>query len=299
MPAVPAAVAGRVLALASALGYGASLPLSRLAFDEGTNALTVCFLRYVALSVLLAAWLAASRRPGAALAPRERATSLLLGVCFASVSLGTLLGATWMAVSLTVLVFYTHPSLILLAAALMDRRRPRLLEIAVLAMAFAGLALALDVGLGQFSVTGLVFAALAALGALASFVLIERALPRADPVRATTVAALSAAVASGVVLAGLGEAALPATSAGWGLLCAVIGLFATGVVCMFLAIRLAGSVRASMLLFLEPVTAVLLAVALIGERLSALQWLGAGLVIAAVALASTSGPPTHPEEVVG
>lgn len=293
-----ARAAGTLFAIASALGYGASLPLSRLAFDEGTNALTVAFLRYVALAVLLGAWCAVRGRHSRTLRPRERLLSLLLGACFASVSLGTLLGSSVMAVSLTVLVFYTYPSLILITAALLERRMPRPIEAAVLAMALLGLALALDVDFAAINLSGLGFAGLAAVGALATFVIIERGLTEGDTMRITGLASFGAAVVSGGALAAAGPLALPGTVTGWLLLTGVIALFASAVLCMFGAIRLAGSVHASTLLFLEPVTAIVLAVALLAESLSTLQWAGAGLVVTAVALASLLGPPSHAEEVV-
>jgi drug/metabolite transporter (DMT)-like permease len=271
-PAAPRAAAGRIFAVVSALGYGASLPLSRLAFDEGTNALTVALLRYLALSLVLLGWVVLTRHARTALSGRERSFSLLLGGCFALVSF-------------TVLVFYTHPSLILLVAALLERRRPRGSELLVLAMAFAGLVLALDVRFAGASTAGLACAGVAAVGALVTFVLIEHGLAAADPVRSTSLAAIAATAVCLLAVLGTGGYAAPATAKGWLLVWAVIVLFATAVVCMFLAIRFAGSVRASMLLFLEPVTAMALSVAALGERLAALQWAGAALVIAAVALA--------------
>ena len=293
-----ARAAGTLFAVASALGYGASLPLSRLAFDEGTNALTVALLRYVALTVLLGGWYAFRARPERAPRPRERVLSLVLGVCFASVTLGTLLASSVMAVSLTVLVFYTYPSLVLITAALLDRRLPRPLEAGVLVMALAGLAVALEVSFATMSLAGMGFAALAAAGALATFIIIERGLTEGDTVYISGVAALGAAVLSGAALAAVGPLALPATTTGWLLLTGVVALFASAVLCMFGAIRLAGSVHASTLLFLEPVTAIVLAVAFLEESLSTVQWVGAGLVIVAVALASMFGPPSHAEEVV-
>jgi DME family drug/metabolite transporter len=293
---VHTAAKGRLFALASALGYGASLPLSRLAFDHGTNALTVAFLRYVALTLVLFAGLALARRRAPRLTPRQSLHAGLLGACFATVSLGTLLGTTFMPVSLTVLVFYTHPALILAAAALIDRRPPGVVDAAVVVLAFAGLTLALDVSLAGASVAGLILASMAALGALASFVIIERALAGADALRATAVAAAAAGAASLLALAAAGAFALPATPTGWLLLACVIALFASAVLCMFLAVRHAGAVPASMLLCLEPVTAILLALILLDEHLYGAQWLGAVMVIAAVATTGVRRAVALPED---
>lgn len=280
---------GRLFALASAFGYGSALPLSRLAFDDGTNAVTVAFLRYVALALMLGTWVVAAA-PGRAqpLRAREIAASLLLGVAYFGVSIGTLLAASRMSVSLTVLIFYTHPSLILITVALLDRRCPRAADVAVFTAAFAGLGLALDVTAAGADTRGVSLAALAAFAALLSFVVIDRVLRGADAARATALAALAAAAASGCAVWLSDDFALPGTWRGWSLLALVVALFATAVLCMFLAIRAAGPVRASMLLFLEPVVAIGVALALLGERLSPLQWLGALLVIGAVAAAGRS-----------
>ena len=45
------------MAVLSAVCYGAALPLSRLAYDYGTNALTILTLRYLAIILLLGMWL--------------------------------------------------------------------------------------------------------------------------------------------------------------------------------------------------------------------------------------------------
>ena len=47
----------------------------------------------------------------------------------------------------------------------------------------------------------------------------------------------------------------------------------------FIAITIIGSVRTATLTFIEPVVAILIAVTLVGEWLSPLQWVGVALVM--------------------
>jgi drug/metabolite transporter (DMT)-like permease len=54
---------------------------------------------------------------------------------------------------------------------------------------------------------------------------------------------------------------------------------------MFVGVKLIGPVRAATLLCLEPVTAIFVAVLVLGEQLKAGQWLGASLVAIAMLIA--------------
>ncbi len=76
------------MAVLSAVCYGAALPLSRLAYDHGSNALTILTLRYLAIALLLGIWL---RVTGSSfqMAPRLILASAVVGVCFVAVSGGT------------------------------------------------------------------------------------------------------------------------------------------------------------------------------------------------------------------
>ena len=83
---------GIAMAVLSALCYGAALPLSRLAYDHGSNPLTILTLRFLAIAVIMGLWLRVTgmsfRTP-----PRGILASALVGVCFVSVSGGTLMSA--------------------------------------------------------------------------------------------------------------------------------------------------------------------------------------------------------------
>ena len=77
---------------------------------------------------------------------------------------------------------------------------------------------------------------------------------------------------------------MPHAAAGAFLMALVTLLFVVAITSMFLAIELIGPAPASMLTNVEPLTAIVLAVAVLGEALPLVVAFGAVLVIAAILL---------------
>ncbi|GMQ75553.1 MAG: DMT family transporter [Gammaproteobacteria bacterium] len=273
------------MAVLSAVSYGASLPLSRLAYDYGSNPLTILTLRFLAIALIVGLWL---RVTGASFAVSSRGllASAVVGVFFVSVSGGTLVSVSYIPVNLTVLIFYTYPMMTLLMVCAMERRRPRVAELAAVSLALLGVALAMQVSFEYLNAVGVAFAFLAAVGAATTFIVAARALPKVGPTLMSWYAS-SVAFAGGAALTlGLDAVAIPDTAFGIGLIAVILAIFATAVVAMFVSVKLIGPVRSATLLCLEPVTAIFVAVLVLGEQLKAGQWLGAALVGIAMLIAS-------------
>lgn len=265
------------MAVLSALCYGAALPLSRLAYDYGTNALTILSLRYLAIVLLLAIWLGVT---GASyrLSPRLALASAVVGVCFLAVSGGTLASVTYIPVNLTVVVFYTYPLMTLLIVSVMERRRPSAPEFLAVSLALIGVGLAMQVSFEQLNAAGIGFALLAALGVAVSFIVASRFLPEAGTARMTLHACAMAFLGGAGLTLGFDVLALPESAFGITLVVFIIAIFATAVVAMFVGVKLIGPVRSATFLCLEPVTAIFVAVLALGEHLKGGQWLGVTLV---------------------
>jgi len=276
---------GIAMAVLSALCYGAALPLSRLAFDHGSNPLTILTLRFLAIALVMGLWLRATgmsfRAP-----PRGVLASALVGVCFVSVSGGTLMSVSYIPVNLTVLVFYTHPMMTLLIVSAMAKRRPGTAELTAVTLALLGVGLAIQVSFEYLNAVGIGFALLAAVGATTTFVVAARALPTVGTTLMSWYACSVAFVGGAAITLGMDAVAIPNTAFGIGLIAIIVAVFATAVVAMFVSVKLIGPVRSATLLCLEPVTAIFVAVLVLGEHLKAGQWLGAGLVAVAMLIAS-------------
>jgi drug/metabolite transporter (DMT)-like permease len=273
------------MAVLSAVCYGAALPLSRLAYDYGTNALTILSLRYLAIVLLLGMWLRFTGSPFR-LAPRLILASAAVGVCFVAVSGGTLASVGFIPVNLTVVVFYTYPVMTLLIESVMERRRPTLAESLAVALALLGVALAMRVSFEHLNAPGIGFALLAATGVAGSFLIANRVLPKVGTSHLTLYACGAAFVGGASMTLAFDAVAFPTTAFGIGLVAVIIAVFATAVITMFVAVRRIGPVRAATFLCLEPVTAIFVAVLTLGEHLKAGQWLGVVLVGMALLIAS-------------
>ncbi|MCB1740994.1 MAG: DMT family transporter, partial [Gammaproteobacteria bacterium] len=267
------------------------LPLARASFEHGADTFTVVLGRYLCIGIVLGIWLVwrggggqRTRRDAHEASRSSRCTWLggIAGLCFATTSFGTVYGSRFMPVSLVVLVFYLYPAMILLATCWLRRRRPGPLLLSPPLCSLAGLWLLLNADMAGATVVGVLCGLAAAISNLILFLLIELRMQRCDPLASTALGSLLAGSVAGALILLRGELALPGTSTGWLLLALTVGLFAIGLIFMFLAVQRIGSVQSSSVLFIEPVIAVALAIPLLGERLGAGQLLGAALVVLAV-----------------
>ncbi len=272
------------MAVLSAVCYGATLPLSRLAYDHGSNALSILSLRFLAVALVMGLWL---RVTGGSfrVSPRGMLASALVGVCFISVSGGTLVSVSYIPVNLAVLVFYTYPMMTLLVVCAMERRRPGVAALAAVTLALLGVGLAIQASFEHMNAAGFGFALLAAVGAATTFIVAARALPWMGTTLMSWYACSVAFVGGAALTLGLDAVAIPDTAFGIGLIAVIVTIFATAVVAMFVGVKLIGPVRSATLLCLEPVTAIFVAVLVLGEQLKAGQWLGAALVGVAMLMA--------------
>ena len=133
---------------------------------------------------------------------------------------------------------------------------------------------------------GLLFAATAAFGVSISFLWTGRKLPELQPTITTFYMAVTGFVAAISFTFATGAWAPP--PAQWFAVAAVAVAalsFAGGFFGMFSGVRIIGASRTAMVMNLEPVVTIVLALLILREDLSASQFAGAALVIAAISAA--------------
>ena len=272
---------GLALVACSTLAYGVLPILGKLAYAAGVTPLPLLAWRYAIAAALIAA---IDRSPPLPLRTRLRLWAV--GGVFVFNSIAYFRALETIPASVTSLVLYTYPVLVALlaGAAGLERLTPRGL-LAALA-AFVGCALtAGGAPAGErLSTAGVAWALLAAV-IYASYIVLSSRFGAGVPARALAMhlSQVAAVVCSGAALWGEGLA-LPAAPQAW-LSVAGIGVVST-VVAMttFLAgMALVGPTRASVLSSLEVIVTLAFAFLFLGERLAALQWLGALLILGAVA----------------
>jgi drug/metabolite transporter (DMT)-like permease len=245
------------------------------------------------LSAVVVGLVALVWRPAALRPPRPGVTALgfLLAAHFAC-----LFGAVReTSVASAVLVTYSAPILIaLLAPALLRERvsRASVIALAISAAGVAGIALAGGEGGGAVHAAGIGLALLAAVTYALVVVLLKRWTADVNPLTVVLWQAVAAAlVLSPAALAG--GYSIGAREAGY---LALLGIVLTGVtgIVYVIAIRVVAATTAGILGYLEPLSAVVLSAAILGESPSPWVAVGGAAIVAAglvVVLEDARGEP--------
>jgi drug/metabolite transporter (DMT)-like permease len=267
----------------------------KLAYAAGVPAPTLVLLRFALASLVLGAAVAAVRwrtgRPALAvegpLRHRLVLTSLALGaVGYAAQASFYFAALERIDAALVALVLYTFPVLVTLASVALGRDRLTGARVAALLAATGGTALVLaGAGALSFDAAGVALAFAAAVTYTVYILVGETTVQQVPPLVLTALVMAGATVTLGVRVALTGGLDLGFGAGGWGWI-ACIALVSTVVASttFFAGLRRTGPSTASILSTFEPVATVALAAAVLGERLTLVQSLGAALVLSSVLL---------------
>ena len=288
-----AALSGAAFAtlLLIALMMGANHVAARVAFDHGANVVAAVALRSGVTAVVVGVLIVLYRVP-LNLGPRHRRALPAIGVLIAAQSVCLYSAVARLPVALALLTFNTFPLWTALWARVLYRHRAERRILLAMPVLLAGLALALDVfgaasGIGaaaqwQRIGIGVAFAfAAAALFGLALVLTQHEAGDLDGRVRTMTTMALVAVLA----LAGssaLGGLRWPDAAAGWIGLAALTLLYGTAFTILFTVLPRLGVVGNSAIMNVEPIFALVLAWALLGQSVATVQVIGGLLVVATV-----------------
>lgn len=272
---------GIILCLFAATGLGLAVAVSRLAYEGGTNGLTIASTRGCLLFLGIAAFCALSGR-GFRLATRDLWNCVGLGLLAAMMFYGNIAAVQFISVGLTALLFFTFPPIIAVLSIVFVRERVGPGRLAAIAIAFAGLALMLGVSSDAIDPRGVVLALGAALAAAWNSVWLSRRMGNCDIFVVTFHMAWVAAAALVVISLALGGIHWPELAIGWIGLVAVASLQALSVPAYFVAIPIIGAVKSGMISNLQPLVSILAAYLLYGEVLSPVQWIGGAMVLSGV-----------------
>jgi len=293
MSAAPRAlsIAAFATLLAIALLMGANHVAARVAFDHGVDVASAVAVRSVATALVVGALVVAQRVP-VALAPRERRFLPAIGAIVAVQSVCLYSAVARLPVALALLAFNTYPLWTALWARLFYAHRAERRVLVAMPPMLLGLALALDVlgaaaGIGaalqwQRIGVGVAFALTAAATFGVALVLTQHEAGRVDGrVRTAATMAIVAVLALAAV-ATRGGFRLPAAAAGWWGLALLTLLYGTGITVLFTVLPRLGVVGNAAIMNVEPVFALVLAWAILGQAIAPSQLVGALLVVATV-----------------
>lgn len=267
----------------AALSFSATDILLKVVYADGMDVPTLLSLRGVLVVAFFWAWLRVAPPP-VRHSPRQRWIALGLGLLFAGTMVGLLLAVSLLPVSIAILAYFVYPLLTGLAGAATRVERLGWPALLTALAAFGGLALMLGISLTELAPAGLACAFAAAICRVLSL-LGTRAYLNGTDARLTTWYAMvpsTALFVAATLVAGTWHA--PQTTSGWLAFAGVSVGSTLSTFLIYLSTNRIGPFRTALVMNLEPMMTALLSVALLGEVLTPLQGLGAGIMIAALCL---------------
>ena len=277
--------------LTIALMMGANHVAARFAFDSGVDVVTAIAFRSV-LTAFVIALIVWQQRVPLMLTRQQQRHLPVIGLLIAVQSFCLYSAVARLPVVLALLAFNTYPISTALWARLLYKQRPQREVLLVIPFILLGLALALDV-LGAASGlsasahwldigSGVAFAFGASLTFGLCLVITENETRGLDGrLRTLSTLGIVGLLAVAAALSGDGFQ-LPNASPGWWGLMLLTFLYGTAFTVMFTVLPKLGVVGNSAIMNVEPVFALLLAWALLGQTIAPMQVGGASLVVVSV-----------------
>ena len=290
----PRRVAGLLLVLSSALGFGLIPIFALLAYRGGINVITLLAIRFVLSGLVLLAFLLARGRRVLEQVGAVLPGLIGLGVCYTLQSGFYFSAVRYISASLASILLYSYPAFVCLLAFLVEREKMAARTLLALSVSLAGVVLVLGSSLGAASPLGV----LLALGAAAVYslyiTLANRVLRRVEPLAALSVVTLVTSVLYiGLGLAGgrLSFAFAPSTWLPIALIIVVSTLLA--IPAFFLGIGILGSSTASIVSMTEPLFTIGASILLFADRLGWQQIVGGVLVLGGTVLVTAFRSPAR------
>jgi len=274
---------GCLCAVISAISYGLN-PLGALfLYQDGVRPLSVLFYRFAPAALMLAALLVANGK-SFRISRREAGVLTILGLLFCTSSLTYYYSFRFIDVGIAGVLTYFNPVIVAAIMCLFFHERLKVSTVAAIAIALGGIALLYKSdGSGTLSLTGLLLVLFSAAAYAVYMVVINQTDIRMSSVKLTFYVLV---VCSAVLFAfaqfvegGLQPLSTPRS---W-LSAAGLALFPTviSLVTMAMAVKLIGSTPTAILGALEPLTAVVVGVAVFGEQLTPRIVLGMTMILCA------------------
>ncbi|MEM7561999.1 MAG: DMT family transporter, partial [Pseudomonadota bacterium] len=165
-------IVGRTFALSAAIFYGFNTTLSRLAYDTGTTPVSLTIYRFLMSTLLMITIVLVLRKQW-----RLQVSPAVFSCCvfgMVATSIGHLGAVNYIPVSLSAIIFYTFPLLVVIYKKIAQRQTISAQELTAFVIAFIGIAVALGPSFHLLDPIGLGLAAFGAFGAALFILSYER-----------------------------------------------------------------------------------------------------------------------------
>jgi drug/metabolite transporter (DMT)-like permease len=272
---------GLFLALSSAVGFLVSNTLAGVAYQGGTNPLTIATTRFILPAIALIVFL---RMSGVTLALPKRAGLVTLALGFMTViyTMALLTAIEILPLAIAILIFYLFPIFTGLMLAMLGWRKLTLTMALSTFIAFVGIGLALGVDFENLDSWGIIYGLISGLGLATVSVVSNRLMVNQDARTATLYICVSTTLMMIVVSIVTGEFTLPTTNSGWISILTSQAFYAYSMIAYYIAISMIGAGDTTFYSNIEPVMAVGTGFLFLGQSLAPLQIVGICVVVFAL-----------------
>jgi drug/metabolite transporter (DMT)-like permease len=279
-------IKGYLLAAVAAATYGTNPIFAIPLYRDGMDALSVLFFRYLTAVVIVALMMKA-RGDSFGLSRHEVIPVTAIGIIVGISSLALFASYNYMGGGIASTLLFIYPILVAILMAVLYHERAGWLTLLCISMAVGGIALLYRNSNGDtLSLPGVLLVMLSAVSYSIYLIYVNHSTLRTIPTLKLTFYILLSGVALYAVCSrGCTTLTLPRHCYMW-LNIAGIAILPTvlSFICTTAAVLLIGSTPTAILGALEPLTAVILGVAVLGEPMTLRMALGMSLIIAAVCL---------------
>ena len=275
---------GVCLVLFAAVVLAATSIAAVISFQGGANPSAIVVIRFFGGVFVLFALLLVSRA-SAGLSMHDRIIAFAIGAAQAVQSYALYSSLERISVGLTMIIFYVFPLIVGVLASAIGQERVTGRLVTALIIAFLGLVLVFNVTGPGPDLAGALFAGLAAIGWTIVVVFGTQLASGGDARAVTLHIQLSALILFSLSLVVTGEVKFPVSRDGWLALALIPFLYGAAMAAFFTATQIIGSVRTSLMMNFEAVSAIILGYLVLGQTLTPLQLTGAAIVIAALFVA--------------
>lgn len=288
---------GYIIGALGAASYGTNPIFAIPLYHDGMDAVNVLFFRYLLALPVIAVMMKLRGRGFVPKSVGEMGAIALMGILMALSSLTLFVSYDYMGAGIASTLLFLYPILVALIMCVFFKERAGIVTAVSIIMALAGVFLvSFEPGGGMVSITGTLFVFGSALSYAIYLVFVNqwKYLQNVATLQLTFYVILIGTLMFGVMaLTGRGIV-VPSTPVMWlNVLCLAVLPTAFSFYCTTYAITLIGSTPTAILGALEPLTAVVLGVIILGEPMSWRIFWGFVLVISGVSLIVSRGNISH------
>ena len=271
---------GFTLIVISAVSFGLMPIFATFAYKSGLDIKTILLFRFLSAAVIINIYIAIKKYSY----PKGKLLFMLLfmgAVLYSAQAFSYFSAVSLIGSSLTSILLYLYPSLVLLLSSLLLKTKIYKLDIVALIFTTIGAVFVVGLKFENIDFIGIIFGLFAALIYSIYIIVGTKAMRGTTPIIATGV--IMAGSASVYVIYGVAsKTAFPNTLEQWSWIGAIT-LVSTliAIITFFAGLKLIGPVKASMISTLELVVTLILAFILLGEKMDYLQIIGSVFILTA------------------